>query len=291
MTVNRTAHAVPLLLCLCAVMTGPALAGQIVGITFSHSLYSVNPLTGNTTLLLVGCPPPGCGPDMGASASPDAGSIFYTSIVNAREINLTTFQDTPLGGVFNPIDLAFDRSTNTLYDTSGSALFSVHCPSQPGMCTETQIGLAFPTSHMQALDFVPGVGLYGVGDNNLYLINPLSGVAALIGFTGISPDPIGQTNVTDIAYDPGTGRLIASLGCVKQLGPGLLGSGGPCDESHSGSIYWIDRSSGHATLLNSNAPQLMGLAEVVPEPGSAMQFVSGLGALLVWSLRRRPRGF
>src|ERR1017187_4052049 len=199
---------------------------------------------------------------------------------------LATFQDTPIGGILGPFDLAFDRGTNTLYDTSGSALFSVHCPSPPGLCTETQVGPVFPTSHMQALGFVQGVGLYGVGDNNLYLINPSSGVTTLIGFTGIGPNPLGNTNVTDLAYDSGTGRLIASVGCLKQLGPGPLGSGGPCDESNPGSIYWIDRFTGHATLLNGNAPQLMGLAEVVPEPSSALPVAARLGALLVWSLRR-----
>jgi hypothetical protein len=271
-------------------MAGPAAATQIVGITFSHSLYSVDPLTGNTTILMAGCPSPGCGPDFGASRSPDAGSIFYTSVVNAREINLSTFQDAPLGGVLNPIDLAFDPATNTLYDTNGSALFSVHCPSPPAMCVETQIGLAFPTTHMQALDFVPGVGIYGVGDNNLYRINPSSGVATLIGFTGIAPDTLGQTNLTDIAYDSSSGRLIASVGCLKQLGPGPIGSGGPCDESHPGSIYWIDSSSGHATLLNGNVPQLMGLAEVVAEPWSALLFVPGLAALLILRLHLRVRG-
>lgn len=287
MTLAKIARTLPLLsICFWAMMAKPALAGQIIGVTFARGLYSVDPITGNATQLLAGCLPPGCGPYLGASGSPDAGSIYDSSIVNLHEITLATFQDTPIGGILHPFGLAFDRGTNTLYDTSGSALFSVHCPSPPGLCTETQVGPVFPTSHMQALGFVQGVGLYGVGDNNLYLINPSSGVTTLIGFTGIGPNPLGNTNVTDLAYDSGTGRLIASVGCLKQLGPGPLGSGGPCDESNPGSIYWIDRFTGHATLLNGNAPQLMGLAEVVPEPSSALPVAAGLGALLVWSLRR-----
>ena len=284
MTVERIARSIlPLSLCLWAMIAKPASAGPIVGVTFSRGLFSVDPLTGNTTQLLADCPPPGCGPIFGASGSPDAGTIFVNSI-NVHETNVTTFQDTVLGGILHPLDLAFDRGTNTLFDTSGSALFSVLCPSPPGLCTETQVGPVFPTSHMQALGFVQGVGLYGVGDNNLYFINPSSGVAALIGFTGILPDPL--RNVTDLAYDPDTGRLIASVGCVKQLGPGPIGSGGPCDESNPGSIYWIDRVTGHAMLLNANAPQLMGLAEVVPEPGNGLPVAAGLGGLLVWTLRR-----
>jgi DNA-binding beta-propeller fold protein YncE len=58
-------------------------------------------------------------------------------------------------------------------------------------------------------------------------------------------------------------------------------------ESHQGSIYLIDRSTGYATLLNGNAPMIVGLAEVVvSEPSSALLFALGLGALLVRSLRR-----
>lgn len=179
---------------------GPASAGPIVGVTFARSLYNIDPLTGNTSLLLPGCAP-GCGPFLGASGSPDAGTIFASSIVNVHEINLTTFQDTALGGITHSFDLAFDRGTNTLFDTSGSALFNVHCPSPPGLCTETQVGPVFPSSHMQALGFVPGAGLYGVSDNFLYLINDSTGVTTPVGATGLS-DP--TRGITDLAFDTGT---------------------------------------------------------------------------------------
>jgi len=281
MTVARIACSLELLsICLCAMMAQPALAGPIVGVTFAHGFYSIDPLTGNATQLLAGCTP-GCGPYLGASGSPYAGTIFDSSIVNLHETNVTTFQDTPLGGIFHPFDLAFDRGTNTLFDTSGSALFTVQCPSPPGLCTETQVGPAFPTSHMQALGFVPGAGIYGVSDNFLYLINDSTGAITAVGATGLS-DP--TKGITDLAYDSGTGRLIASAGCSK-FDPFTLFSG-PCDESHLGSIYLIDRSTGHATLLNGNAPMIVGLAEVVPEPSSALLFALGLGALLARGLRR-----
>jgi PEP-CTERM motif len=176
--------------------------------------------------------------------------------------------------------LGFDRGTNTLYDTSGSALFTVRCPSPPGLCAETQVGPAFPTSHMQALGFVPGAGLYGISDNFLYLINDSTGATTPVGATGLL-DP--TKGITDLAYDAATGRLIASAGCSKF---GTTQFSSPCDESHQGSIYLIDRSTGQATLLNGNAPMIVGLAEVVPEPSSALLFALGLGALLVRSLRR-----
>jgi hypothetical protein len=132
------------------------------------------------------------------------------------------------------------------------------------------------------LGFVPGVGLYGVGGNDLYFIDSSTGVATFIGFTGLRQD-----HVTDLAYDGDTGRLIASAGCLKEFISGPPGSGGPCDESNPGSIYWIDRFNGQATLLNDNAPQFMGLAEVVPEPGSGLPIAAGLGALLVWRRSRK----
>ena len=268
--------------CVWAMLPSPALAGQIVGITFGRSLYNVDALTGNTTLLLGGCSP--CGPYFGASGSPDADTILDDSIVNVHETNVATFQDTTLGGITNPFDLAFDRGTNTLFDTSGAALFSVHCPSPPGLCTETQVGPAFPANHMQALGWVPGAGLYGVSDNFLYLINDLTGVTTPIGATGLTDL---TKPITDIAYDVGTGRLIAAAGCSKfdpfSPPPQITG---PCDESHQGNIYLIDRSTGHATLLNGNAPMIVGLAEVVPEPGSALLLAGGVGALLLRSWRR-----
>jgi hypothetical protein len=198
--------------CVWAMLPSPALAGQIVGITFGRSLYNVDPLTGNTTLLLAGCGP-FCDPTFGASGSPDANTILYASIVNVHEINVATFlQDTALGGITHPVDLAFDRGTNTLFDTNGAALFSVHCPSPPGLCTETQVGPAFPAIHTTALGWVPGAGLYGVSDNFLYLINDLTGVTTPVGATGLTDL---TKPVTDIAYDVGTGRLIAGSGCSK----------------------------------------------------------------------------
>jgi len=248
-------------------------------VMFGRGFYSIDPLTGNATQLRAGCAP-GCDPTLGASGSPDAGAILYNTI-NLHEINVTTFQDTILGGLSHFLDLAFDRGTNTLYDTSGSALFAVHCPSPPALCTETQVGPAFLTSHMQALGFVPGAGLYGVSDNFLYLINDSTGATTPVGATGLLDLTKG---ITDLAYDAATGRLIASAGCSK-FDPFTQFSG-PCDESHQGSIYLIDRSTGQATLLNGNAPMIVGLAEVVPEPGTASLFALGFGALLVRSLRR-----
>ena len=275
-------------LCLWVIFANPASGSQIVGVTFSRGLYDIDSLRGNATLLSTPCPG-GCGPYFGASSSPDANSIYIQSVVNIWEVNLNGPQFTPFGA-YSTVDLAFDRARNTIYATDGSALFAVACPSpsSPDDCRGTQVGPGFPTNTMQALDFVPGVGLYGAGDNNLYLIDPSTGVATLLGFTGILPDPAGTTNVTDLAYDRSTGRLIASVGCLKMSGSRPVPSA-LCNESNGGSIYSIDRFTGEAILLNGNAPQIMGLAEVVPEPGSGLPVVASLGALLVWNYRAKFR--
>ena len=133
------------------VSSRPAIAGQIVGITLNSGILRRQPITGSTTSLRPRVPFSGL--ISGASGSPDAGTIFYSS-VNLRGSNVTTFQDTSIGGILHAFDLAFDRGKNTLYETSGSALFSVQCPSPPNQCRETPVGPAFPTSHMQALGFI-----------------------------------------------------------------------------------------------------------------------------------------
>jgi hypothetical protein len=92
MSIERTIRILlSLALALCAVRSRPALAGQIVGITFGSGLYNVDPSTGSTTLLRAPGVP-GCGPYLGASGSPHAGTILDSSIVNVHETNVTTFQ-------------------------------------------------------------------------------------------------------------------------------------------------------------------------------------------------------
>ena len=275
-------------LCLWVISASPASGSQIIGVTFSRGLYDIDSLTGSAILLSPPCPG-GCGPYFGASSSPDANNIYIQSVVNIWEVTLNGPQFNPFGA-YSSFDLAFDRARNMMYATDGSALFAVACPSpnSPNACSGTQIGPAFPTNNMQALDFVSGVGLYGAGDNNLYLIDPSTGVATFLGVTGILPDPAGTTNITDLAYDRSTGRLIASVGCLKILGSRPVPSA-LCDESNGGAIYSIDRFTGEAILLNGNAPQIMGLAEVVPEPGSGLPVIAGLGALLVWNYRDKFR--
>jgi hypothetical protein len=279
MGVQRTARTVATIgFLFCAMIAKPAAADEIIGMTFYADFYRIDPLTGKTTLLYPLCGGRFCGPWFGATGSPDAGTILAASVVNLWEFNVKTFEGTPIGGL-SALDIAFDPSKNTLYDTSGSALFSVRCTSVTSICDETQVGPGFPTSHMQALGYVPGAGLYGVSDDFLYRIDDATGVAAPVGATGL-PDP--TKGITDLAFDPATGGLIASAGCSEfDWNPT-----GSCAESQ-GSIYLVDRFTGQATLLNGNAPLLTGLAEVTPEPGGAFLLAAALGVLLVLPGARR----
>jgi hypothetical protein len=190
-----------------AMLPGPALAGQIVGITFGRSLYNVDPLTGNTTLLLAGCSP--CGPYFGASGSPDANTILDDSIVNVHEIDVATFQDTALGGSRTP-SIWPSTGTRTRFSIPAARRCSA-CSAHPHRAYARKLRSG---RHSQPITCKPwdgcGVGLYGVSDNFLYLINDLTGVTTPVGATGLTDL---TKPITDIAYDVGTGRLIAGAGC------------------------------------------------------------------------------
>ncbi|MFN0167635.1 MAG: hypothetical protein ACKV22_14510 [Bryobacteraceae bacterium] len=119
------------------------------------------------------------------------------------------------------------------------------------------------------MEFVPGLGLYGTdGTTTGYLIDPATGRATLLHPLIGSFSPL-----NGLAYSTESGRLIASS--ADYLG------------STPGRIYNIDPVSGAVTLLNDQAPSLVGIAEItIPEPRLGWLFASGLAAL---ALRRRGR--
>jgi hypothetical protein len=81
----------------------------------------------------------------------------------------------------------------------------------------------------------------------------------------------------DLAYDRASDALIASvLGGHVEKTFALTGA-------EPGMIYRVDRRTGAATLLNGNAPVMLGLAESVPEPSTGILLAS---ALLVWVFGR-----
>ena len=118
---------------------------------------------------------------------------------------------------------------------------------------------------ISAMEFVPGLGLYGVTNGAGFVIDEKTGQATFLAQLSAPGSPYGFTG---LAYDSETGRLLASSGRLF---------GGP-----SGAIYLLDPRNGSVTPLNVNAPNLFGIAEArTPEPGSAWMFLVGLTACFV----------
>ena len=246
---------------------------DIVGVEFSTGLvYGIDPITGAVT------PTSDQFVKWGASGAPQPGTIFGTSVINLWELNLNTGVSTPVGSFEEPrvgpvgiTELAFDRQSGVLYGTDYSSLFSIDFGSCHPYCPTTlEGGLGVP--EMWAMGWVPGRGLYGVDDSTdfLFRIDEATGSATPVGPTGVD-------GITDIAFDSATGELIASAG-----GPEPFASG-------PGKIYAIDLQTGGATLLNDNAPNMLGIADTVPEPGSWLLLATSLAALGgLWWLKKSP---
>lgn len=207
-----------------------------------------------------------CLSTFGASDSPFGGSIFVSTPINLWLADLQTGTKMFLGSLYSGgLDLAFDPSSSVLFGVgSHGSIFGVDysCPGYD--CVETLIG-SFP-GEVEAIDFVPGVGLYGAAlDGRLWLFVPRINEFFYIGDTGIP-------NISDMAFDPASGRLIASAAGPKCFSFNC----GPA----SGTIWSIDPYNGHSTLLNDNAPPIWGMAEVTPEPASLGLMLSGLAAVV-----------
>ena len=81
--------------------------------------------------------------------------------------------------------------------------------------------------------------------------------------------------VTGLAWDSDSGRLLASAGSLNP--------------SESGIIAAIDPGPGQVTVLNANAPNIVGIAALTtPEPGSFFLLVTGSIACLAtrWTWRQ-----
>ena len=155
----------------------------------------------------------------------------------------------------------------------------------PFGCSTTLVATLPPLPPgIDGIDFVSGAGIYGVSnlDGFLYRIDPHTGTVMAVGPTDI---PTGD-GVADLAYDAETGALVASVL------PGVLDKYSLFDFSilqvvnvpPFGMLYRIDPNTGVATLLNGNAPVMLGMAENAPEPSTGVLLLSAIAAL---SLARR----
>lgn len=94
---------------------------------------------------------------------------------------------------------------------------------------------AQPAGAFEAIAFNKNDLLFGINrQNELYTIDPASGIATKVGATGIDPNAVGI--LAGMTFEPNSGQLFASLG--------QNGSGSGLDE-----IYEINPATGEATLV------------------------------------------
>jgi len=282
----------------CALLLAPTpiAAGMIVGIPDSGqygsptSLYSVDPQTGSTTpfgSLFSGY--------IAESVSALNNTIFVSSPVNLYSLNVVTGQYVGyqclsdlacFSEAYAPFEFAYDSSDQTVYSVADahntSTLVLEHMvdlgPSGLGPPGSQSISWVengpLGVSGIRVIEFIPGLGLYGTdGTSAGYLINETTGQATLLSpLSGVSMP------ITGLAYDFDTGQLLASAG-VYSNPPSMIYNG-------SGMIYQLDPITGHATLLNTDSADLVGIAFVsTPEPRPAWVVFAGL--VLGIALRHR----
>ena len=275
--------------CALLLAPAPACAGMIVGIGNSGlpftgtTFFAVDPITGSTT-------PFGQFPSSqyyAASSSPVDGTFFALSPVNLYRIN-------PFTGEFVGYLCASSEDCTYVgndhaYDPSNQNTYALRNVGNDELLVQMvdrglllPVGSAPPGSHrvsyepigllgaanISVIEYIPGLGLYGTdGIGAGYLINETTGHASLLApLTGV------LMPITGLAYSFDTSRLIASAGVLFGPGPGM--------------IYQLDPLTGHATVLNAQAPNLVGIAyTTIPEAQPTWMLAGGLA--LWFALRKR----
>jgi hypothetical protein len=291
-------HCDPLVVLVFVLGLGPvrAVAGLIVGTDFGNqqqqNFLAVDPGTGSVTPLAT------FGGDMyiPTSSGPANDTILAYSPVNLYQINVVTGAASLYACSNSSLcasvgDLAYDSSSGVIYGlgringAGPEGLFELHdsgmqYPGIPGshMISYSWIGY-LGVDDISVMEFVPGLGLYGVANGNTpagFTIDEETGQASFLTTLSEAGVPYG---ITGLAYDSDTGRLLASSGTLT----GPFGSGPP------GAIFLLDPMDGLMTPLNLDAPNLYGIAEVtnIPEPGPAWMLLVGIAACL--AVRRFER--
>jgi len=271
----------------CVLLLAPAAvrAGLIVGIGNSGPAFTgttflaVDPHTGSTTSFGQFF----SSQYVAASSSPVDGTFFAMSPVNMYRINPVTgefvgylcfiAEDCNHAGG----EPAYDPSNQNIYSVNNAVLVQVVDKGllPPGIGPPGSHRVAYEligdlgVSGIGVMEYIPGLGLYGTdGIHAGYVINETTGHATLLApLTGV------LMPITGLAYDFDTGRLLASAGVLFGTGPGM--------------IYQLDPATGHATLLNGQAGNLVGIAyTTIPETRPVWMLAVGLA--LLCTLRKYP---
>ena len=213
----------------------------------------------------------------GFYASGDA-NLYWIDLVGLQAVLIGPFAS-PGGTSLRLRELALDEATGVLYGTDYTYLYQVN----PATAAGTVVGPHDPgltNMNMWAMAYDPAIGQFvGIAHRettqpgqtvrsfaaDTYLINPETGAAALVGFTG-------QERVTDLWYDPASGAMYG-IGNF----PGL--------------VYSLDVATGVATQIGSPGVDmsLMGSATILPEPATLALVGLGLVGLAVRRGRRKRR--
>jgi len=226
------------------------------------------------------------------------------------EYNTTTGADTLLG---TNTTVLFGLATQggVLYaNDNGSSPTTGFYSVNPSNGALTSIGdIAGATSGTGSITSLPGGGTlyYFDHSNNLFTINPGTGAATLIGPLGFTVSgswdldfaPNGNLYATsngnfyEINESTGAGTLLGSDGAELQ---GLVAGDGGLYGFSGTSMYSINLSNGALTFIRTT-PAGLGNFETgtevpstgVPEPGSALSFLFGLGVVGAFALWSRVR--
>lgn len=251
-----------------------ARAELIAASSIADALYTLNPTTGQATLLVI----PQSG-DFGLVGVGLLGGSIYVSNTNLPptstvRVDRTTGTVTPVidqeleGGSNSWTGLTANRNAGLLYTTqTGSILRSLN----PATGIVSTIGEVGPATRGLAYNNLTNT-LYGITTTGeLYTINTTTGTPTLIG----DADNL-STASRGLGFDEETGTLFMT---ADPDGNGALLT----------NLYTLDLTTGAATLVGSTGINLLGGLDWQPVPEPATLALFGLALAGLAHARRRPQ--
>jgi hypothetical protein len=257
--------AASLSIALLVVALAPAHAALIGLSSGTNQLYRIDEASGGATPLVT------TGNASATGLSFLGGTLYATDIIDIGfqfgRIDLATGAFTAVnnqGGSLNWHGLASNEGAGLLYTIDMDDSNKLKSISPSGVITTIGSGTGIDGRGM-AYDDANDV-LYASGESGLYTVDPVTGVAALIGFNSIF-----NAIFLGLDFDEEADVLYA---IISQ------------NNGASSSLYTVDVDTGSTTLVGSNPFLIDSLAWIsdaalVPEPSGLMLLLSGLTALIL----------